>query len=272
MTTIQLTTNGPAFNLPHSALVEVAGDIASHAANHQDLFRALLDLNIPSVTKALADHVDVDDITLEDADRIWQQGMSDTRQSLLRDSTFLQRLSKGQWDDLLRMDDSRLFATVAEYFDFDEQEDEGCRLNVDEVKHIHAFLKARPDREVRKALMENDSLEAEWEDVPLAERIAYDAVRVDDYATMDVEDVELFRNADNDALQSLSYNVDEIEDRKVRKAVAQLFMELPDPQFRQEIALESHTPKDVLKLLARGDDPIAAGYAMMTLEDMEEED
>ena len=270
MTTLQLSTNGPKFNLPHSTLVEIAGDIAHHAATQQELFRALLDLNVPSITEALADHVDVDEITIEDADRMWQQGMCEARHSILRDDTFLQRITWQQWEDMLRMDDTRLFATVAENFDFGGQEQN--RLNKDQTKRLHDFLKANPDRGVQKALLENDSLEDEWENVPLSQRIALDAVRIDDYANLSLEDVELFRHADNETLQSLSYNVDEIEDRRVRKAITQMFMEHADPKFRQEMALASNMPRDVLKQLTKCDDPIAAAYAMMTLEDLEDMD
>lgn len=84
MTTLQLTNNGPQFNLPHSSLVEIAGDIALHAPNHPDLFHALLELDLPSITEALAAHVDVDDISVVVADRLGQQGMCEARHALLR--------------------------------------------------------------------------------------------------------------------------------------------------------------------------------------------
>lgn len=269
MANIQLTDNGPRFELPHNVLMEIAGDIASNVAYHNDLFRALLDLNIPSITEALAARVDADDISIEEADRLWQQGMFEARKSLLNDRTFLQRLSKEQMEDILRLDDNRLLAIVAEYFDFDEDEDDDGdhRLDQADIDRLLAFLAAKQDLKIRKALMENDKLDPEKFPVTLEQRIALDVIRGEDYEELRVQDVELFRKADSEVLDTLSYNLDEIRDSKARKAFAQMLIDLPDPQYRQEMAIRYHQPKDVLKLIAKCNDPIAADYARKELED-----
>lgn len=269
MLTVQFSTNGQKYPLPHSTLLEMAGDIASHAATQPELFRELSALNIPSVTEALADHVDVDDIPLEMADRMWQEGNNGTRKSLLRDRSFLQRITRRQLDDVLKANDEGQLAIVARNFEFDAED--GLRLNGKEVEELYKRLRAMPEREIRKALASNDNLPDSAEGLTLKERIALDAVRTDDYAVMSLEDVELFCKADSDALGSLAYNVDEIEDRSVRKAVTRMFMEHEDPTYRQEMADNHCMPRDVLKLLARCDDPIAVAYAEMTLEAKDED-
>lgn len=256
----KLIINGQEFPLHYKLLKSIADHLPS-GENYAPLAKALLDLNIPSITQGLVDN---ECLTVEDRDAIWENGDLDIRRSLADENAFRINLSDAQASQIIAINDSEILKSIANWAEQlypEEDEEQAMRLSGKMADALLEFMASHSDESVRRELAENSQAPAKFR--PKFSEMLKNGLHLGDSAIagMTMEDVEMLQNATLDNLKAVANSAENIKDRKVRARVLNFLGSHPDPAVRLELAENYAAPQSVMERLAKDEDPDIANEA-----------
>lgn len=265
MADIKLVVNGQDFPVNYELLRHIASRIPD-TPPYTPLVKALLNLEIPSITAHLVGH---EYLEVEDLDAVWEMGEPGLRRELARTSKFRCNLTDRQAEEIMEANDPAMLIPLAEWAEeFCETDDKKgkSRLAPKMAKKLLQFVASHPDREVQQALLENPFCPKKWRR-PFREIISMGLEPdTETIAGFEAADLPLLPHLSLDVLQDLARYVEEINDGKMREKVVEFLCQHRDPAVRMSLAGNGNAPKDVLKKLSKDADGDVALEAASSLE------
>ena len=262
---VKLKVNGQEFELPYrlmEAIVHRIGD-GEHFAG---LVRAIIALNIPSLTKYLVDKAC---LTTGERDEIWASGTDDIKIALLDTQQFVDMLSEEQAREIMEKKQPEMLEKVAELAERlypDKDSDQATRISGQMADELLEMIAQHPDEDVRRKLMANPKAPSKFKPVlPEIKRIHTDlpssCVRY-----ISRNDVAMFKNANLDVLTTIAENIEEIKDKVAQEELGNYLAIHRDPEVRQALARNFSAPRNLLEILANDPDADIAADALENLE------
>lgn len=246
MTDNKLVINKQEFPLNYK-LLQIIARMLPQEAHYAPLAKAILTLNVPSITSELISN---EILEPSDLDAIWGTGDLELRRALLDESAFLEHLTDAQADEIIGANDHYMLMSVAENADMLLNGDETARLSSKKGKELLKFLSDHADLSVRNAILENEQLEAKWK-LPLKEMLENNyQLTVDQLATLTEKDIENLMKTTRDNLVLTAEYVEKIKNKQARQKIAELLAAHPDPKIRLTLAANWEAPQKTLEKLA----------------------
>ena len=266
MREVKLNVNGQDFPIHYQMLSMIAENMPD-GKSYAPLVQALLGLDIPSITVSLIDN---DTLTTTDLDRIWEKGDLDARRKLMDTATFRKNLTDAQAEEILRLNDSEMLETLARYVEElypHENDKQAMRLSGKMADKLLESMANHPDFSVRKQLERNAQAPAKFKPT-LAEMAKHGSLYWgSDISGLTMQDLEALKEIPLDSLKNIARNIEDIEDKGARAAVADWLCSSKDPAVRLELAENRRAPQAILRRLAEDADLDVANAARENLED-----
>ena len=249
----KLIINGREFPIHYKLLKVIADDLPS-GEQYAGVAKALLDLDIPSITQALTGN---ETLTTEDRDGLWEKGNLDIRRSLVDEGAFRKNLSDAQAEQIIALNDSEILKSLANWAEElypDEDEEQALRLSGKMADALLEFMASHDDESVRRALAENSQTPAKFR--PKFGEMLKKGLDFGDsaIAAMTMEEVDLLQNASLENLKTVANSVENIEDKKVRARVMDFLCSHPDPAVRLSLAENFAAPQSAMERLTKDED------------------
>lgn len=263
---VKLTINGEEFPVHYKLLCQLARFLPDDA-KYLPILRALVALEIPSITYELADK---EVLTIEERDKLWEKGDRQIKRLLADESKFRKNLTDAQAEEIIELNDSEILSSIAGYCEqlYPSSDDEqAMRLSGKMADQLLEFLLKHPNDNVRDRLAGNSDTPAKFR-IPVSEMIenGMDAFRSTGEMLTEA-DLEALPKANAEMLKSIANSVEHIKDREVRQKVIDFLCASPDPAVRMELAENSWAPKSALEKLVNDPDADVALAARRTLDD-----
>lgn len=250
MTDSKIVINKQEFPLNYK-LLQIIARMLPQEAHYAPLAKAILTLNVPSITSELISN---DILEPSDLDAIWGTGDVELRRALLDESAFLQNLTDAQADEIMAANDHAMLLTVAVNADELLYDDDTARISPQKAKALVKFLADHADLAVRQAIIENGNLEAKWK-LPLNEMLKNGhPISVDQIAKLTDKNIENLMEGSRENLLMTAEYVEKIKAKDAREKIAALLAEYPDPEIRLELASNEKAPRQILEKLANDAD------------------
>ncbi|MBQ9452727.1 MAG: hypothetical protein IJU65_05480 [Desulfovibrio sp.] len=247
-------------------LLKVLAENLPEEKEYTELTEALLELGMPSISEELIGN---SLLTKAQYDTLWENGNLDVRRSLVDEEDFLANLSDAQAQDIINMNDPKMFESVARWAELlypDEKNEQAIRLSGSMADSVLEHISTHPDSNVRAELVGNASAPAKF--LPsLRHCIEQGMSRHIPLVGMSSDDVDALAHAPLDTLEYVAGNVEEIRSRTVRREVAKVLIAHPDPSVRLALAENCKAPEFVLKALLNDPDVDVASTARKKLND-----
>ena len=269
MATITLAEGGKAYPINYNLLVVLADNLPDNSA-YNELAAALIDLGIPSITEKL---VSRENITMKQRDALWASGNIDVRRALIDENVFLADLTDQQAHDLIADNDVEALKRVAAYSELlypDGDNDQADRLSGEAADALIKFIRDHEDSEVRQELAENVGTPPKFLP-PLRDSIKHGSRRFN-LKGMTSDDMILLETASRKALENIANNIEEIQDKSLRREVGNFLASHIDPSVRLALAENGNAPISLLRLLLKDSEPDVVASAKETLLNLGEDD
>lgn len=246
-------------------LLRIIARMLPQEAHYAPLARAILTLNVPSITSEL-----ISNRILEpnDLDAIWSAGDMELRRALMDESAFREHLTDAQASELMAINDVEMLKPLAANSeDFSGSDEEKApRLSDAKVKELMEFLANHPNREIKKLYHENEGLEARWAK-PAREMLeqGYE-LSGEHIAELTEAELDLLAKSPRSTLLQIAEWLAEIKDAKARDKIGKFLLAHPDPEIRLSLAENWDAPKNILKTLAKDEDEDISAAAKDNLE------
>lgn len=253
MTDVKIVINGKEFPIYYHILFKIAEDFPDDA-HYTDLAKALIDLDIPSITEELVSTLDLDTDTLDD---LWQKGDVDLRTHLLKNEVFLKNLTDMQANDIISSNNEVMLKTIAEWCEYlyPDDDDSACRLSGKMADALMANIINSSSPAVRRALMHNSSTPTKF--LPSFRECIENGIQKfnnEIISSINIDDVPLLNDLSRKTLKQIANAVEDIESIKAKKAVINFLASHHDPSIRLELAENNAAPTYAFKLLLNDND------------------
>lgn len=266
MTDAKIILNGQEFPIHYRMLQVIAEDFPAQR-QYMELAKAFIGLNIPSITAAIIENVEMD---REVMDAIWENGDIDIRRNLLQNDAFRQNLTDAQAREIIDANDEvmlEMIAATCEEF-YPDEDGNGMRLSGQMADKLMECIIKSPTASVRGALINNSRTPTRFlpslrEFVEIGGSYCSSGV----IAAIKKEDVPFLATCSQGILKRIANSVEDIEDRGARRAVVEFIAAHPDPAVRLELAENSCAPNYAHHLLLADQDEDVVWTAQKALDE-----
>lgn len=263
----KLVLNGQEFPLYYKVVNSIAENLPN-VENYKSLAKALLALDIPSITESL---INSGHLEAEEMDAVWEKGNLDLRRKLADTRAFLKNLTDAQAREIMDLNDSEMLRDVAADAEmlYPDEDDvtRARRLSGQMADALMEFMTNHPDSQVRGALWDNTSTPAKFKpsfaEIIKTRNLGWGI----DLSGIKMEDFEAVRDTSIANLKAIANNVEDIKDKGLRAKVCELLCQHPDPAVRLELAENYSAPKSALRKLIHDPDKDVARTAAERLDD-----
>ena len=258
----------------HYKLLQIIAEMLPSEEHYAPLARAILSLQIPSITTNLISN---GILGREDLDAIWESGNVDLRRALLEETPFRANLTDAQADEIMAANDTEMLGSLADntedfFMEEDGEEDDYMenddkpRLSRKKARELLEFLLNHADASLRKRVAENPYLPAQFR-LPLQATLEKGYLLNQEHLrNLAMNEVDSLDGATQENLLTAARWIESVENRKAQEKLAKLLLKNNDPAVRLELAQNPQAPKSVLKELARDSEQDVAANAKYNLE------
>lgn len=273
MATLEFPDQGKEFPVSYRMLLNLAEKFPIDK-KYSSLAKELLKLGIISISDELLRNAV---LSIKDGDEIWEGSDLQTRALMLKNPGFMNSLSNGQADDIIRDNYGPALTNLAASAHFLFANSKDGRLDKEKREELMAFLLACKQPGVRFNLANDSRLPRQYR-ATLFEQIAFhvpwDAL---DFNNMDATDLPELERISPEAVSYLAHKIKDLRKRPLREAAIQYLSEHPDPGVRLNLAQfagwDGSIPGDLLPAIERlcGDpEPDVAAAAEKSLAEYRE--
>lgn len=270
MADVKLVINGREFPLYYKMLASLAQEVPDNA-NYRPLIKALLDLDIPSITSELVRRGLLDG---EEMDAVWEKGNIDARRRLTDSVLFLKNLTDAQAREIIDLGDVEILKHIAKnaerLYPSRKDENQAKCLSGQMADALFEFISGHPDSDVRNELWDNRYAPAKFKAAFRERVINRDFQWRIEPDNMGMDDLDVLKSCALNILSSIADSVEDIRDRKVRARVVEFLYDHPDPQIRLQLAENISAPESALRKLASDPDQDVARAAAKNLDEEDE--
>lgn len=275
MIDVQLIINGQMFPVHYRYLLAIAENLPDDEEASRELAKALAFLGVPSITKTLIESSG-SLLSQQDLDEFWAIEDLDIRRDLTAKHGFIEKLTDAQAQDILDLDDRKMFESIAEkafWLYFSRWEIHKRLYDVIPDAILNHIVNSRYPG-VRQTLAGQFGLPLKFRpSFRECVEFGFDVKKV--FSTIQPEDIELLSTEPMGPLQYIAFRIQYIEDETARQGVLDLLCVHPDPSVRLALAKNSDAPRlaDALRLalerLLEDEEPDVQQAARATLRDMD---
>lgn len=255
MTDNRIIVNGQEFPI-NFLLLKTMADNLPDQQNYADFAKALVELDIVSITKGVLGSDFLDTQTL---DGIWSIGNVELRRKLASKSEYVKMLTNEQARDIINDDDPEVLGSIALnaclLYPKDDSK-QACRLSGEMADVLIKHIQNHPNSEVRLKLAENYRIPGKFRP-SFMESIKQGCSSYSvNYARITNDDIVHLPELPTDILENMAKYVENIKDDKVRRSVIDFLCAHQDPSVRMALASNYWAPKyaiDQLKMDADAD-------------------
>lgn len=262
---VKLKINGQEFEIPYRLMECIAHRIGD-GEHFAPLARAIIALNIPSLTKYLVDNAC---LTTEERDEIWAAGTDDVKVALLDTQQFIDMLSDEQAREIMERNMPEMLEKVAEWASRlypEKDSDQAARISGQMADMLLEMIAHHPDDEVRRNLMANPKAPSKFKPALSEIKRIYTDLPASCVRYISQSDAAIFKNSNLDVLTTIAENIEDIKDKNARKELGNYLANHRDPEVRQALARNFNAPRWLLEILANDPDADIAAEARENLE------
>lgn len=230
-----------------------------------ELADALFNTGIPSIIKVL-----INELTMQQADSLWDSGNREFRQALLRSPSFISQLTDKQAQDIIQLNDSIMlenFAGRTSYL-YQTEPEEVRRLSASMRITLRDFILNCGNPLVYRALAGYST--AKSFRLPLREYIKNNFfVRNEDIERITDDDLPSLHDANIDTLEAIADYIEGITDTELQKKVTDILLQHEDPKLRIRLAKNLDSPRYAYDILLNDSEPDVVAAARRTLKNLE---
>lgn len=264
----RLVIEGQSFPVYYLHLQKIIEELDDTWVESRAMAKAIVSLGIPSITISLLNPT-VELLDQQDLDELWAAGDPAIRRNLVEwCPAFVKMLTDAQAQDILDIDDAKIFESIAKNADLIDPDNTELRekrlsrtMAEALLEHI-ASINRYP--EVRQILNEGDTTPLNFRQT--FQKCLKSGSRVTEMIPMlQPDDIELLRAVSVESLQYMAIHARRIKNDEARRAFINFLCTHPDPAVRLALARYNLAPQLALKLLLKDSEPDVSHAARKSL-------
>lgn len=255
MTDVKIIINGKEFPLYYQMLYEMAIRFPKEV-RYVALEKALIDLNIPSITEKLIERND--ELPAEMMDEVWKNGDMYIRRTLLNSEQFIINLSDEQVQDIIDADDKEMLKLIVKnnkYF-FRDKGKKCTRLSVNLENELIQYMYRNLDDETLKDIWDNSNTPPKY--LPKFQEYYFEKnhkdFAINIISGIKKDDVPTLAHFPPLFLIKIAEHIDKIRSKNAQEKTAEFLATHADPGIRMALARNDSAPNSALLLLKKDKD------------------